>query len=124
MDPGHTISVFEIDTAFFAGKQVDRIHVQQLLLYSFRCRAAQRLLLYHALPEKAIDVLTKDDAENFEEKRLDRSFRYSAGKKKGKTSAPGKTAEKIFTSEMNLKTDVKSTEILKNKRSVFLNVDK
>ena len=81
------------------------------------------MLLYHALPEKAIDVLTKDDAENFEEKRLDRSFRYSAGKKKGKTSAPGKTEEKIFTSEMDPKTDVKSTEILKNKRSVFLNVD-
>ena len=88
MDPGHTISVFEIDTAFFAGKQVDRIHVQQLLLYSFRCRAAQRLLLYHALPEKTIDVLTKDAAKNFERKRLDKNFRPSAGQKERKEFPP------------------------------------
>ena len=95
MDPGHTISVFEIDTAFFAGKQVDRIHVQQLLLYSFRCRAAQRLLLYHALPEKAIDVLTKDDAENFEEKDLTGVSGILRAKRKEKPQPPEKQLRKF-----------------------------
>ena len=65
MDPWHTIGIFEIDTAFFAGKQVDRIHVQQLLLPSFMCQGAQHLLLYHVPSPKTIAFLTKDTHKNF-----------------------------------------------------------
>ena len=42
-----SIGISKINAAFLTGQQIDRIHVQQLLLPSFMCQEAQRLLLYH-----------------------------------------------------------------------------
>lgn len=44
-----SISISKINAAFLTGQQIDRIHVQQLLLPSFMCQGAQHLLLYHEL---------------------------------------------------------------------------
>ena len=60
-----TISISEINAAFLTGQQIDRIHVQQLLLPSFMCQGAQHLLLYHVPSQKTIAFLTKDTHKNF-----------------------------------------------------------
>ena len=59
------ISISKINAAFLTGQQIDRIHVQQLLLPSFMCQGAQRLLLYHVPSQKTIAFLTKDTHKNF-----------------------------------------------------------
>ena len=41
-----SIGISKINAAFLTGQQIDRIHVQQLLLPSFMCQGAQHLLLY------------------------------------------------------------------------------
>ena len=60
-----SIGISKINTAFLTGQQIDRIHVQQLLLPSFMCQGAQRLLLYHVPFQKTIAFLTKDTHKNF-----------------------------------------------------------
>lgn len=60
-----SIGISKINTAFLTGQQIDRIHVQQLLLPSFMCQGAQRLLLYHVPSQKTIAFLTKDTHKNF-----------------------------------------------------------
>ena len=60
-----SIGISKINAAFLTGQQIDRIHVQQLLLPSFMCQGAQRLLLYHVPPPKTIAFLTKDTRKNF-----------------------------------------------------------
>lgn len=60
-----SIGISKINAAFLTGQQIDRIHVQQLLLPSFMCQGAQRLLLYHVPPQKTIAFLTKDTHKNF-----------------------------------------------------------
>ena len=64
-----TISISKINAAFLTGQQIDRIHVQQLLLPSFMCQGAQRLLLYHVPSQKTIAFLTKDTHKNFLSKK-------------------------------------------------------
>ena len=61
----NSISISKINAAFLTGQQIDRIHVQQLLLPSFMCQGAQRLLLYHVPSQKTIAFLTKDTHKNF-----------------------------------------------------------
>ena len=39
-----SIDISKINAAFLTGQQIDRIHVQQLLLPSFMCQGAQHLL--------------------------------------------------------------------------------
>lgn len=60
-----SIDISKINAAFLTGQQIDRIHVQQLLLPSFMCQGAQRLLLYHVPSPKTIAFLTKDTHKNF-----------------------------------------------------------
>ena len=60
-----SIGISKINAAFLTGQQIDRIHVQQLLLPSFMCQGAQRLLLYHVPAQKTIAFLTKDTHKNF-----------------------------------------------------------
>ena len=60
-----SIGISKINVAFLTGQQIDRIHVQQLLLPSFMCQGAQRLLLYHVPSQKTIAFLTKDTHKNF-----------------------------------------------------------
>ena len=60
-----SIGISKINAAFLTGQQIDRIHVQQLLLPSFMCQGAQRLLLYHVPSQKTIAFLTKDTHKNF-----------------------------------------------------------
>lgn len=60
-----SIGISKINAAFLTGQQIDRIHVQQLLLPSFMCQGAQRLLLYHVPSPKTIAFLTKDTRKNF-----------------------------------------------------------
>ena len=60
-----SIGISKINAAFLTGQQIDRIHVQQLLLPSFMCQGAQRLLLYHVPSPKTIAFLTKDTHKNF-----------------------------------------------------------
>ena len=60
-----TISISKINAAFLTGQQIDRIHVQKLLLPSFMCQGAQHLLLYHVPSPKTIAFLTKDTHKNF-----------------------------------------------------------
>ena len=60
-----SIDISKINAAFLTGQQIDRIHVQQLLLPSFMCQEAQRLLLYHVPSPKTIAFLTKDTHKNF-----------------------------------------------------------
>ena len=60
-----SISISKINAAFLTGQQIDRIHVQQLLLPSFMCQGAQHLLLYHVPSPKTIAFLTKDTHKNF-----------------------------------------------------------
>ena len=60
-----SISISKINAAFLTGQQIDRIHVQQLLLPSFMCQGAQHLLLYHVPFPKTIAFLTKDTHKNF-----------------------------------------------------------
>ena len=60
-----SIGISEINAAFLTGQQIDRIHVQQLLLPSFMCQGAQRLLLYHVPSPETIAFLTKDTHKNF-----------------------------------------------------------
>ena len=60
-----SIDISKINAAFLTGQQIDRIHVQQLLLPSFMCQGAQRLLLYHVPSQKTIAFLTKDTHKNF-----------------------------------------------------------
>lgn len=60
-----SIGISKIKAAFLTGQQIDRIHVQQLLLPSFMCQGAQRLLLYHVPSPKTIAFLTKDTHKNF-----------------------------------------------------------
>ena len=55
-----SISISKINAAFLTGQQIDRIHVQKLLLPSFMCQGAQHLLLYHVPSPKTIAFLTKD----------------------------------------------------------------
>ena len=61
----NSISISKINAAFLTGQQIDRIHVQQLLLPSFMCQGARRLLLYHVPSQKTIAFLTKDTRKNF-----------------------------------------------------------
>ena len=68
-----SIDISKINAAFLTGQQIDRIHVQQLLLPSFMCQGAQRLLLYHVPSQKTIAFLTKDTHKNFS------SQKYPAG---------------------------------------------
>jgi len=60
-----SIGISKINAAFLTGQQIDRIHVQQLLLPSFMCQGAQHLLLYHVPSPKTIAFLTKDTHKNF-----------------------------------------------------------
>ena len=60
-----SIGISKINATFLTGQQIDRIHVQQLLLPSFMCQGAQRLLLYHVPSQKTIAFLTKDTHKNF-----------------------------------------------------------
>ena len=60
-----SIDISKINAAFLTGQQIDRIHVQQLLLPSFMCQGAQHLLLYHVPSPKTIAFLTKDTHKNF-----------------------------------------------------------
>ena len=60
-----SIDISKINAAFLTGQQIDRIHIQQLLLPSFMCQGAQRLLLYHVPSPKTIAFLTKDTHKNF-----------------------------------------------------------
>ena len=60
-----SIGISKINAAFLTGQQIDRIHVQQLLLPSFMCQGAQCLLLYHVPSPKTIAFLTKDTHKNF-----------------------------------------------------------
>ena len=60
-----SIGISKINAAFLTGQQIDRIHVQQLLLPSFMCQGAQHLLLYHVPSQKTIAFLTKDTHKNF-----------------------------------------------------------
>ena len=60
-----SIGISKINAAFLTGQQIDRIHVQQLLLPSFMCQGTQRLLLYHVPSPKTIAFLTKDKHKNF-----------------------------------------------------------
>ena len=61
-----SIGISKINAAFLTGQQINRIHVQQLLSFIFgHVQTTQRLLLYHLLPQKTIDFLTKDTYENF-----------------------------------------------------------
>ena len=60
-----SIGISKINAAFLTGQQIDRIHVQQLLLPSFMCQGAQHLLLYHVPSQKTIAFLTKDTRKNF-----------------------------------------------------------
>ena len=60
-----SISISKINAAFLTGQQIDRIHVQKLLLPSFMCQGAQHLLLYHVPSPKTIAFLTKDTHKNF-----------------------------------------------------------
>ena len=60
-----SIGISKINAAFLTGQQIDRIHVQKLLLPSFMCQGAQRLLLYHVPSPKTIAFLTKDTHKNF-----------------------------------------------------------
>ena len=60
-----SIGISKINAAFLTGQQIDRIHVQQLLLPSFMCQGAQHLLLYHVPSPKTIAFLTKDTRKNF-----------------------------------------------------------
>ena len=60
-----SIGISKINAAFLTWQQIDRIHVQQLLLPSFMCQGAQRLLLYHVPSPKTIAFLTKDTHKNF-----------------------------------------------------------
>jgi hypothetical protein len=64
-----SIGISKINAAFLTGQQIDRIHVQQLLLPSFMCQGAQRLLLYHVPSQKTIAFLTKDTHKNFSSKK-------------------------------------------------------
>ena len=64
-----SISISKINAAFLTGQQIDRIQIQQLLLPSFMCQGAQRLLLYHVPSQKTIDFLTKDTHKNFLSKK-------------------------------------------------------
>ena len=64
-----SIGISKINAAFLTGQQIDRIHVQQLLLPSFMCQGAQRLLLYHVPSQKTIAFLTKDTHKNFLSKK-------------------------------------------------------
>ena len=64
-----SIDISKINAAFLTGQQIDRIHVQQLLLPSFMCQGAQRLLLYHVPSQKTIAFLTKDTHKNFLSKK-------------------------------------------------------
>lgn len=67
-----SIDISKINAAFLTGQQIDRIHVQQLLLPLFMCQGAQRLLLYHVPSQKTIAFLTKDTHKNFlSQKHLD-----------------------------------------------------
>ena len=59
------IGISKINASFLTGQQIDRIHVQQLLLSSFMCQGAQHLLLYHVPSQKTIAFLTKDTHKNF-----------------------------------------------------------
>ena len=59
------LKISKINATFLTGQQIDRIHVQQLLLPSFMCQGAQRLLLYHVPSQKTIAFLTKDTHKNF-----------------------------------------------------------
>ena len=69
MYPRNPIGISKINTAFLAGQQIDRIHVQQLLLLFVHVPTAQRLLLYHVPSQKAILFLTKDTHKNFSFKK-------------------------------------------------------
>ena len=60
-----SIDISKINAAVLTGQQIDRIHVQQLLLPSFMCQGAQHLLLYHVPSQKTIAFLTKDTHKNF-----------------------------------------------------------
>lgn len=60
-----SIGISKINAAFLTGQQIDRIHVQKLLLPSFMCQGAQHLLLYHVPSQKTIAFLTKDTHKNF-----------------------------------------------------------
>ena len=64
-----SIGISKINAAFLTGQQIDRIHVQQLLLPSFMCQGAQHLLLYHVPSQKTIAFLTKDTHKNFLSKK-------------------------------------------------------
>ena len=64
-----SIGISKINAAFLTGQQIDRIHIQQLLLPSFMCQGAQRLLLYHVPSQKTIAFLTKDTHKNFLSKK-------------------------------------------------------
>ena len=64
-----SIGISKINAAFLTGQQIDRIHIQQLLLPSFMCQGAQRLLLYHVPSPKTIAFLTKDTHKNFLSKK-------------------------------------------------------
>ena len=56
-----TIGISKINAAFLTGQQINRIHVQQLLLTLFVCKPhnTQRLPLYHEPPNSSIDPYAK-----------------------------------------------------------------
>ena len=64
-----SIGISKINASFLTGQQIDRIHVQQLLLPSFMCQGTQHLLLYHVPSQKTIAFLTKDTHKNFSSKK-------------------------------------------------------
>ena len=60
-----TISISKINAAFLTGQQINRIHVQQLLLTLFVCKPhnTQRLLLYHEPSNSSIDPYAKKEPD-------------------------------------------------------------
>ena len=60
-----TISISKINAAFLTGQQINRIHVQQLLLTLLVCKPhnTQRLLLYHEPSNSSIYPYAKKESD-------------------------------------------------------------
>ena len=60
-----TIGISKINAAFLTGQQINRIHVQQLLLTLFVCKPhnTQCLLLYHEPSNSSIDPYPKKEPD-------------------------------------------------------------
>ena len=60
-----TIGISKINAAFLTRQQINRIHVQQLLLTLFVCKPhnTQRLPLYHEPPNSSIDPYAKKEPD-------------------------------------------------------------